>query len=614
VTATTSPRDPLTPRGLAGKLMAVVRPEFRASELRFASDDPVFGGRVCRVSHCTRIAHGRGLCQGHHQRWRGEGRPDLESYLATTDPQWRRARPNGKCALDGCGYGVARSGLCALHAQRWHKAGRPDLTTWSARAERAAAPKTPCLIEHCDLWPRATSVFCHTHHNTWRVHGNGPVAEFAAAFVTATESAGGTITLEQLPPGLRLEIAYGLQCRSDERATVTRPTVVMLAVRVLAAAGAASLLEQPEEHWRSLIGPTKSNAQSFISFTYRKLEDLAEGEGWEAEYPRDRWRLRRLGFPGDNILRFDQIPQPVLRDLAKRWIRWRLASGVHLDVARRGIRALTRFAQFCDAVGIEELPGIDRALLERYLADLSAERWRDQFKSGHLGQLTSFFQAIRIHQWDQRLPATAMFFPDDHPQRPELPPRALSEQVMAQVEHPDNLARFTNPAYRLTTLILIRCGLRVSDALKLPPDCVVADSDGAPYLRYFNHKMKREALVPIDEELRALLDQQRAERASAACLFPRPSKNPDGIMPVSSSTYRLALYRWLEHCDVRDETRAPVHFTPHQWRHTLGTRLINRDVPQEVVRKILDHDSPLMTAHYANSRELHQVNALSLVA
>ena len=32
---------------------------------------------------------------------------------------------------------------------------------------------------------------------------------------------------------------------------------------------------------------------------------------------------------------------------------------------------------------------------------------------------------------------------------------------------------------------------------------------------------------------------------------------------------------------------------------TFGTRLINRDVPQEVVRRILDHDSPQMTSHYA---------------
>jgi hypothetical protein len=32
----------------------------------------------------------------------------------------------------------------------------------------------------------------------------------------------------------------------------------------------------------------------------------------------------------------------------------------------------------------------------------------------------------------------------------------------------------------------------------------------------------------------------------------------------------------------------------------------NRDVPQEVIRRILDHDSPQMTAHYAKARELHQ--------
>lgn len=68
---------------------------------------------------------------------------------------------------------------------------------------------------------------------------------------------------------------------------------------------------------------------------------------------------------------------------------------------------------------------------------------------------------------------------------------------------------------------------------------------------------------------------------------------------MDSSTYRVAHYRWLQRCDVRDEHDRPVRFTPHQWRHTLGTRLINRDVPQEVVRRILDHDSAEMTGDYA---------------
>jgi hypothetical protein len=167
-----------------------------------------------------------------------------------------------------------------------------------------------------------------------------------------------------------------------------------------------------------------------------------------------------------------------------------------------------------------------------------------------------------------------------------------------------NLNQWNNPAYRLVTIVLMRCGLRVSDALKLPTDCVLTDTDGAAYLRYFNHKMKRDALVPIDEELHGLLaEQQHHVHArwpdSTPCLFPRPTKNIEGTQPVASTTYRLALYRWLQRCDIRDEHQRPVNLTPHQWRHTLGTRLINRDVPQEVVRRLLDHDSPQMTAHYA---------------
>jgi|SRR6516225_7511640 len=85
--------------------------------------------------------------------------------------------------------------------------------------------------------------------------------------------------------------------------------------------------------------------------------------------------------------------------------------------------------------------------------------------------------------------------------------------------------------------------------------------------------MKREALVPVDDELLALVNGQQQRvldgYPSGTVLFPRTAKNPDGKTPVSSSTYRLALYRWLERCDVRDEHGEPVHLTPHQWRHTL---------------------------------------------
>jgi len=119
----------------------------------------------------------------------------------------------------------------------------------------------------------------------------------------------------------------------------------------------------------------------------------------------------------------------------------------------------------------------------------------------------------------------------------------------------------------------MRCGLRVGDATKIAFDCVVRDGDGAPYLRYVNRKMKREALVPIDEEVgQAVAEQQRRMLrrwpGGSPWLFPAPKMNPDGRKPLSTHSYRGQLRDWLARCDVRDEHGRSVRLTPHQWRHT----------------------------------------------
>jgi integrase len=592
------------------QLMGAVRPEFRSDLLVFDPDDPVFGGGACRIDGCGRPARGRGMCPGHLQRWAKLGRPDLDGFVATTDPRWQLQRPNAVCRLPGCGYGCARGGMCVLHGQQWHRAGRPDMDQWLVERPPIRQPTTAatCRVEHCQLWPQAALPFCHAHANTWKANGRPDIEEFAAGFGQPAVTEDESIRLDRLEPQLTLEVQYALQCRRDERASKTFPTVVMQVVRFLTTTTVTSLMDRDENTWRRQIGrpaPKDSNPRALLIYACRKVADLADAGGWEAEFPRDAWQLRRLGFPGNQVLEFAAITQPWLRNPVKRWLRWRLGTGLGLEAARRGLRALTRFAMFCDRIGITALAGVERVVLERYLADLHAEMTDGQRIGVHIGQLNSFLQAVRQHGWDDTLPATALLFAGDQPKRSERPPRALSEQVMAQIELTSNLDRWDNPAHRLITLILIRCGLRVTDALQLTVDCVIFDAQAAPYLSYFNHKMKRQALVPIDEELQQLIAEQGKRRShnrsgvNAPVLFPRPTKNPDGRAATSSSTYRIALYRWLERCDVRDEHGRAVHLTPHQWRHTLGTRLINRDVPQEVVRRILDHDSPMMTAHYA---------------
>jgi RNA polymerase sigma factor (sigma-70 family) len=51
--------------------------------------------------------------------------------------------------------------------------------------------------------------------------------------------------------------------------------------------------------------------------------------------------------------------------------------------------------------------------------------------------------------------------------------------------------------------------------------------------------------------------------------------------------------------DLRDDHGRPVAVTPHRFRHTVATRMINNGVPQIAVQQLLDHESPRMTNIYA---------------
>jgi integrase len=592
-------------------LMAAVRPEFRSCVLVFDPADPVFGGDACLVGQCGRTARAVGMCNGHHQRWVHAGRPDVAAFAvsqAGAGP-WFGQAPLRGCQVRGCGFGSARPQMCTRHLRAWQRAGEPEPGAWLA----AVPPVIPspgqaaCKISYCQLWAHPGACLCYSHYRRWKGLGRPGLEDFIAGYDQPRDRRE-YADLSGLPDRLRLEVQYALQCRRDELMIKTRSTTIRSVISWLAASGCVSLLERSEQDWRATCPPEAARSQhpvALLIYAHRKITALAEGEGWDSEYPRDAWHLRRLGIDSAHAtLQFGPISQPWLRDLVKRWTRWRLTTGLSAAACYRGVRALTRLSAFLAGADVTQASQISRDVLERYLASLAAAMAGKKEHRDHIGQVGTFLREVRRHQWDTSLPAPAMIFPEDYPRQGRLLPRALAGHVMAQVEDPVNLGRWDSPAYRLITLILIRCGLRITDATAIPADCTIRDSDSAPYLRYYNRKMKREALVPIDDELEALIAGQRERNrqrwpAGTPVLFPRATTNIDGTRPIGSSTYREALYRWLEQCDIRDEHGEPVRLTPHQWRHTLGTVLVNRDVPQHIVQKILDHDSPLMTAHYA---------------
>ena len=610
--------------GLLEKLMATVRSEFRVDILVPDQGDPVLGWKSCGVSGCDRPANDYELCKGHGGRWRKRrDHPDRASFLADPGPPLRGRIELASCTVTGCRYGTSGRGLCGRHRDKWQQAGRPEPGMWVAAVPAVdPAGHTECRLSFCALWVENdhSQDLCKSHGTRWRGLGFQDIEEFVA---DCERHGKAFIDFRGLPPQLKLELQYAIQVRRDEQSVTLPLHVASWAINRAKEVGVSSLLDHSEEQWRQMArarhrtpGWEKFRArnETFLIYARDVIETLRDGAGWEVEYPRDIWRLCKLNGlkhsaarPQARIqLRFDRIAPQWLKELGKRWVRYRLTAGLAVATCEGDVQALTMFSEFlADAApDVDGLAGIDRPLLERYLAWLTDQPGGMSANEGRVGGLHTFFQAIRRHGWDHTLPTTAAFFTGDIQRRRPRITRHLAEHVMAQVEQPANLDRWPHPEGRLVTMILIRCGLRVAAACTLPFDCLLHDGQGAPYLRYFNTKMEREAAVPIDEELEAEIRVQQGrvlERwpEGNPNLFPRQKANASGQRSFGPDSYRSMLNRWLQTCDVRDEHGQPVHLTPHQWRHTFATRLINRDVPQEVIRVLLDHDSMQMTAHYA---------------
>jgi hypothetical protein len=483
--------------GLSARLLAAVRPEFRVEVLIPAAGDLILGTPPCRVNGCPHRQRHRGLCHAHHQRWKRQGRPDLDRFVAAADPTVVGRRSARSCLLAWCRFGAAQRGLCVRHQERWERAGKPERASWAG-----GVPEPPgwrgdrpgCRLPFCSLWAHGHQPFCVAHLSRWRRAGRPQVEEFISSCSTRGEA---RYDLRLLPgPGLRLELQFALQCRHDDRRARLTPQIVAPLLRRIAASGVTSLLDWPIQRWERAFPPLNRsdvNRQlGFLRYARARLEDLDQGRGWEAEFHRDVWDLRRLGLrppsstEGTARLRFDRIPQPWLRQPAKRWMRSRLGSGISNAQVAADLLALTRFARFlatATSTSALTMAAVTREVLERYLAHLASSPLSVGRRNADIGALNRFLQAIRQRHWDDHLPADGVIYPEDfikHEPGGGRLPRALAEQVMAQVEDPANLDRWPDPAGRLLTMVLIGCGLRIGDATRLPFDCLVRAADGAP--------------------------------------------------------------------------------------------------------------------------------------
>jgi hypothetical protein len=200
-----------------------------------------------------------------------------------------------------------------------------------------------------------------------------------------------------------------------------------------------------------------------------------------------------------------------------------------------------------------------------------------------------------------------MIYDEEVPRPPKPQPRYLPATILDQLnEHLDDL----KPSWKRTILILQECGMRISELLQLPVDCLTQDARGVHYLRYMQGKVKRENAIPISLEIARMIQEQQAELRSRA----KPSlwlfaNERGGVIKQASFAHRINRLAY-DH-DIRDASGKLFRFQAHQFRHTVGTRMIDLGVPHHIIQRYLGHKGPEMTSRYAHIHDATMKDKLS---
>lgn len=330
----------------------------------------------------------------------------------------------------------------------------------------------------------------------------------------------------------------------------------------------------------------------------RKFYDVRD------EYDKEVWDLRILGYQGNPsqssyTVNFSKLSQPWLLHATKAIIKYSLPIFSYTECQTR-LGALNHFSQFLQQFHPNIAPSeIDRSVVLDYRSCLAGMGVGESARHKYLRAIRTFLELCSREGWAD-IPDRRFVYREDFPQRSKSQPRFIPEEVMVQLN--ENLNGLPQP-YRRMALILQEVGMRITELCRMPFDCLLQDAQGDFILRYYQYKMKKEHSVPISREIAAVIQEQqksvRARYGNYPYLFPAKNRWQRGEAS-KHRTFSDALNRLAFQKNICDNAGTLWRFQSHQFRHTVGTRMVNLGVPQHIIQRYLGHETPEMTSTYAH--------------
>lgn len=107
---------------------------------------------------------------------------------------------------------------------------------------------------------------------------------------------------------------------------------------------------------------------------------------------------------------------------------------------RSDVRAITLFAQSFPSL-LRSPQALASAVIETHLAHLATRYPAPKTRTCYIGAVAGLLRTVRQHGWEPGLDPHLDLYREDYPRLNQSQPRALSEAVMAQVEHANKSIR-----------------------------------------------------------------------------------------------------------------------------------------------------------------------------
>ncbi|MDD5196094.1 MAG: tyrosine recombinase XerC [Candidatus Omnitrophota bacterium] len=243
---------------------------------------------------------------------------------------------------------------------------------------------------------------------------------------------------------------------------------------------------------------------------------------------------------------------------------------------------LKDFNKFCGELNLEK---IDYLLLRKYLAVLKEKNLGNRTVGRHLSALRSFFRFLCREGYLKANPILMLSSPrlDKH-----LPSFMTEEEVFKLIE--SALPKDNNDELGLRNRAILETfyssGLRISELVALSLD----DVDFIAGIVKAKGKGKKERVVPIGDAaltaIRKYLDK-RKKQSNAVFL------NKNGKR-ISTRGVRDAVGKYLKSAGIQRGV------SPHTFRHSFATHLLNRGADLRTVQELLGHANLSTTQIYTH--------------